>query len=140
MSDLLELLEKIYNHYCQTTDFLASSWLFVRLAPVCLVVESTIAYMVTKYSGVNQSKKEIEKEVSSVWKFFLAKLFFLIMELLVIFSEPEKTGPRWELYMMVFYYIYTLVMVVLFISYFVSGNLKFNKPGISEEEANDKDA
>ncbi|KMY68656.1 hypothetical protein AAU61_03270 [Desulfocarbo indianensis] len=70
----------------------------------------------------------------------MAKLFFLIMELLVIFSEPEKTGPRWELYMMVFYYIYTLGMVVLFISYFVSGDLKFNKPGISEEETTDKDA
>jgi len=140
MSNLLEYLLKIYNHYNDVADFLASSWLFLRLAPGCLVVESTLSYLLCKYDKARNSVAEKQKSLRTFWKFILVKLimFFGLLFLIYLNSDEKEAYIR-ALDGMPFYYVYTFGVIVVFVISVVRKNLQFKEQTLLEEKPDGKD-
>lgn len=140
MSELLELLLKISNHYSQFTDFLSSSWVFVRLVPVCLVVESTLTYLICKYDRVHSCVSDKQKALATFWKIMLGKLIiFLGLLVLIYINSGEREMQVRALYRMPFYYVYTFGVIVVFVISVVRKNLQFKEQPLLEEKPDGKD-
>lgn len=105
---------------------LTSEWLFYRLGPVCLVVESFIVYKYYAHEKKYNSVEERKKSLKLYWKINAAKLGFMLCLIYLLMDESNRYLYNRMLNLMLLYYLFTLTIVVISLLP-VRNNVKDNK-------------
>lgn len=101
--------------------FLTSEWLYFRLGPVCLVVESIITYILVAKKDEGEDIKDRKQCLRLYWKVNIVKICFVLYLTYLIVSDSGRATYNSLMGIMIAYYIYTTVLVtVITISLFAT--------------------
>lgn len=94
-------------------EFLTGEWLFYRMAPVCLLVDSLLSYGFFIRKDGSDSGGEHRESVLLFWKITAWKVIYIIFTLWLILTGSGRAVYNAMLNIMLAYYIYTLVIVAV---------------------------
>jgi len=118
--ELVESIKTILLAQYEWYKFLTSEWLFFRLGPVCLVVESVITYILIVKKEESKDAKDRKQCLRLYWKVNIVKICFVLYLTYLIVSDSGRATYNSLMGIMIAYYIYTTVLVtVITISLFV---------------------
>jgi len=108
-------------------NFVNGAWLFVRLMPICYVFESTITYFYFKRIKKYASERDKLKGLRRFWKIMAVKLAVGTGLYWYALGYVDASYSPIILYRVVFYYLYTLVVVGVFVWYVIRIYSRFSK-------------
>lgn len=113
--EFVESIKTILLTQYEWYKFLTSEWLFFRLGPVCLVLESVIVYIYLAREKEYNNQEEREKSFKLYWKLTAFKIGFMLYLTCLILNDTSRSLYIELMGIMLAYYIYTTVLVILFI-------------------------
>ena len=109
------ILGAVYNFLL----FAESGWLVVRLAPICLVLESVLTYVYFKRIKKYESDEKRRIAIKVYWKIIKYKLIVIVITFWLVVDRDGNVNDIRGLRVFKYYYLYTLGVVVAFIVYLV---------------------
>lgn len=101
-------------------DFLTSEWLFFRLGPVCLVVESVILYILCTCKKAHDDEGKSNKNIKQFWKITIFKTSLILYLTYLILTDSGWFTYSSLMNIMLYYYIYTaLLIMIIVVSLFI---------------------
>jgi len=112
IGDLISFLKPWVLLLFDTLNYLASEWLFLRLGPMCLVIDSIITYIIVAKKNKDRIAAERKKAFKLYWKFTFAKTCFVSYLAYLIVSDKGEITYSSLMNIMLVYYIYTVSLVL----------------------------
>ncbi|KMY68655.1 hypothetical protein AAU61_03265 [Desulfocarbo indianensis] len=109
--EFIEVAKNIILTQYDWYKFLTSEWLYFRLGPVCLVIESIITYILVAKKDENESAEERKKSLKFYWKINIWKISFVLFLTYLILSGSGRFTYSRLMGIVLFYYFYTAVLV-----------------------------
>lgn len=120
--ELVEAIKTIILTQYEWYKFLTSEWLFFRLGPVCLVLESVIVYIYLAREKEYNNQEERKKSFKLYWKLTAFKIGFMLYLTCLILNDTSRSLYIELMGIMLAYYVYTAILVFCGIIYIFAKN------------------
>lgn len=115
--------------------WLGSPWLFVRLAPICFVVEVPISYFFLTRVGKFKNSLDKYKIMDKFWTITFFKPVLGVLIFLSIYDEGDSISYARPLGVMMLYYFFTIALVIAAVVYGVRRLFSSAKPSHADHES-----